>query len=217
MDSLLEQLKKPFPKSAHSTDSSRGKKTPLTSIRAQWVVERLNDVFGIFGWSFHPEYETVGDFVLCHGVLVVSEYDGNEVVNQRKVEQTGGCDKFLRPYNKEPYLKNAADVYKSAATDSLGKCASWLCIGNDVFKGNVDPLSFELKPEPVSEELVKAAAPVIEGLKKLSEEARKGLLTKYEFSRPSDLYKMTVPKLEAIAGEIERVLSFQEISETLDE
>lgn len=205
MDSLLEQLKKPFPKNAHSTDSSRG--FDLTSIKAQWVVERLNDVFGIFGWSFHPEYEKEGNNVLCHGLLVVREYDGPEIINERRVEQTGGAT----------VKKTMADAYKSAATDSLGKCASWLCVGNDVFKGNVDPRTFELKPEPVSEEVVKAATPVIEGLKKLTEESRKNLTKKYNFSRPSDLYKFTVPKLEAILAEVERVLGLQEIGQSLDE
>lgn len=41
--------------------------------------------------------------------------------------------------------KNEGDAYKGAKTDSLSKAASMFGVGNDVFKGLVDPTSFELK------------------------------------------------------------------------
>ena len=42
---IYDKLKAPFPKDAYSCDSSRG--FNLTSIKAQYVIERLNDVLGI--------------------------------------------------------------------------------------------------------------------------------------------------------------------------
>jgi len=117
-----ELLEAPFPKEAMSKDGSRG--FDLTSIKAQWVVDRLNSVFGIWGWDFKPSFEQVGNHIVCHGVLTVT-WEGVS----REVAQTGSHE----------IKKNVGDAYKSASTDCLGKAASWIGIGNDVFKGNIDP------------------------------------------------------------------------------
>ncbi len=128
-DKLLSELKHPFPEESFGVDLSRwnakeSKGIKLVSIKAQYIVERLNDVFGVYGWEFNTDFDKCSEGILCHGVLKVGKDPGVH----RKVSSTG----------YSPTKKNLGDAYKSAQTDALGKAASWLCIGNDVFKGKVD-------------------------------------------------------------------------------
>jgi hypothetical protein len=56
----VQALKAPFPAEAFSTDDSRG--FELTSIKAAFIIERLNEVFGPcgIGWRYvHSAMETV--------------------------------------------------------------------------------------------------------------------------------------------------------------
>lgn len=195
MSELLNKLKEPFPKNAMSTDSSRG--FDLTSIKPQFIVERLNDVFGLFGWEFTPEYEVSERSVLCHGTLKVTKIEsGNktpriEGVNYndtRTVKQTGGS--IIR--------KSLPDAYKSASTDSLSKCASWLCIGNDVFKGDVDPRTFEIKASPVGGDVKKLVAEIGGIVVKFDDHKISMFMEEYSLNSSKELYKMTTPKLEEI-------------------
>jgi len=132
------ELKADFPNEAYQKDLSRGAGSALTSIKAQYISERLNDVFGVFGWKFTGTSEVIeGQGVLIHGELTISSGDLN-----RTIENFGFADFFqsykdkkTQEWKKRP--KNLGDVYKSAMTDSLGKCASIIGIGDSVFKGNV--------------------------------------------------------------------------------
>ena len=113
-----------FPAEALSTDSSRG--FDLTSVKAQYVRERLNEVFGFMNWSLKGEYREVNDGkgVLYFGQLTVKV---GEVAN---TQETVGY---------AAVKKNIGDAYKGAQTDCLSKCASNFGIANEVFKGNVAP------------------------------------------------------------------------------
>ena len=125
---IYKALAAPFPKEAYSKDTSRG--FALTSLKAQYVRERLNEVLGIMNWTFGGEYkETEDGGVLFLGALIVN-------INGRQ-------NKFFAP-GYAAKKKNLGDSYKSANTDSLCKCASNIGVGNDAFKGNVDPETFEL-------------------------------------------------------------------------
>lgn len=123
------RAKADFPDEALSTDSSRG--FDLTSVKAQYVVERLNDVFGINGWEHTGQYEKVMDGDTIVGIV----YSGQLVVHNgaqaAKREAVGHA--VVRD------LKRIGDAYKGAKTDSLGKCASQVGVANDVFKGLVEP------------------------------------------------------------------------------
>ena len=121
---LYEGLKAPFPKEALSTDSSRG--FALTSIKAQYVTERLNEVCGVDGWSFTGEYKEVSGEggVLFFGVLTIN--DGFKGHQQEAVGFSA-------------QKRNVGDAYKGAKTDALSKAASLFGLGNEVFKGNVAP------------------------------------------------------------------------------
>lgn len=118
----LKKLREPFPAEAITQHPT---KTFLTTIKAIYVTERLNKVFGIGGWDL--EYEIISDtddYVTVQGRIVVEE------LGIKTPMQFGGHGKTGK--NTEP-----ADGYKSAMTDCQSKCASYLEIGLDVFKGKM--------------------------------------------------------------------------------
>ncbi len=123
-DPIREKLRAPFPNEAYKTHDS---KSFLTTLKAMYIVERLNDVFGIGRWSI--EEQTVikddGKYVLMSGCLKIFDYDCLIPT------QYGGH--AISGTNKEP-----ADGYKSAVTDILSKSASYLEIGIDLFKGKIN-------------------------------------------------------------------------------
>ena len=49
-----EELRKDFPEEAKAPykKSNKAGAPEFTTIKQMYVIERLNDVFGIFGWSF---------------------------------------------------------------------------------------------------------------------------------------------------------------------
>lgn len=119
---MYEALKAPFPDEAYSTDSSRG--FNLTSIKAQYVVERLNEVCGVDGWELSGDYTKEGNDVMFFGTLIIN--DGTKGHKQQAVGHAS-------------VKKNVGDAYKGAKTDALSKAASLFGLGNEVFKGNVAP------------------------------------------------------------------------------
>lgn len=114
------KLRKPLPKEAIKKHPT---KTYLSTIKASYVVERLNDVFGVGRWRVvHSVEEKTNDYILLRGALVLDDYFC-EVS-----EQFGG-------HNTTGKGTELADGYKSAVTDLISKLASHLGIGIDVFKG----------------------------------------------------------------------------------
>lgn len=120
--SIYQEFAKPFPKEAYGIDGSRG--FDLVSIKAQFVIERLNEVVGIPNWHFDGEYENGQSGVMYKGKLTFFPKD-----EEMKHEVVG--------VGFSPMKKNIGDTFKSAATDCLCKSASRVGIGNDVFKGLV--------------------------------------------------------------------------------
>ena len=117
-DVVRAQLRKPLPKEAISQHPT---KKFLSTIKAIYVVERLNDVFGIGQWSIKYDIVEAGEkMIVAKGILIVPEF-GIEI------EQYGGNDNADR-----------GDAFKGACTDCLTKIGSYLEIGIDVFKGLVD-------------------------------------------------------------------------------
>ena len=153
----IQALKAPFPQAALSSDTSRG--FALTSIKAAFVIERLNDVFGPCGsgWRYvHSPFEMLE--TKNGGIEVVTEV----AFQYRLTGEQDGCapiewcgltnDWSMRePHNgnwSEPILacggksvsKGGAphtDARKSAVTDGLTKAASMIGVGHQVFKGQV--------------------------------------------------------------------------------
>jgi hypothetical protein len=111
---LLERLKAPLPPQAVSPNPER---PGLSAIKVIYVVERLNEVFGLNGWHIANEVVEKGAMVVVKGTLTIDDYG-------IRVEQYGG--------NANP---DRGDAYKGASTDALSKCASYIGIGMDVYKG----------------------------------------------------------------------------------
>lgn len=137
-DTIRKQLREPFPAEAISQHPT---KTFLSTIKAIYIVERLNDIFGIGGWTLeHDIVSDETDYVAVKGRLVIFE-----PYNILTPFQYGGHKKTGT--NTEP-----ADGYKSAVTDCQSKCASYLEIGIDIFKGKTKAPSGggRKKPPPSS-------------------------------------------------------------------
>jgi hypothetical protein len=77
-------------------------------IKVIYVVERLNDVFGLNGWHVDNEIVETGRMVVVRATLSIPRYS-------IAIEQFGGNDNPDR-----------GDAYKGACTDALSKCASYL-------------------------------------------------------------------------------------------
>lgn len=121
---MREQLHAQLPQEALSKHPA---KTFLTSIKAIYVVERLNDVFGVGSWQTRTEIVSIENnnaVVKC--IFEIPEYGVY-------FETYGGHDD-----------KDLGDALKGAATDALTKAASYLEIGIEVFKGLAK--GFETKP-----------------------------------------------------------------------
>lgn len=111
---VLEKLKAPLPPEAVSPNPER---PGLSVIKVIYVVERLNEVFGLNGWHVVNQVVESGRMIVVKATVTVPEY-GIEI------EQYGGNDNPDR-----------GDAYKGACTDALSKCASYLGVGMDVYKG----------------------------------------------------------------------------------
>lgn len=116
-------LRAPFPDEAYSGHPT---KTFLTVLKAMYVTERLNDVFGLGRWTVeHEIIERTEDYVLIQSEFHSLDYDVS-VPKQYGGHKTTGKNTEI------------ADGYKSALTDSISKIASYLEIGIDMFKGKVN-------------------------------------------------------------------------------
>lgn len=120
---MYEALKKPLPVEAISQHPT---KTYLSSIKAIYVTERLNDVFGCGSWQVRAEKvsENENGMIVIKTALSIPEYGVY-------YESFGGND------NGGEKNKNfdLGDAYKGATTDGITKIGSYLGIGIDVFMG----------------------------------------------------------------------------------
>ena len=154
----VQALRAPFPSEALKPDTSRG--FELTSIKAAYVIERLNDVFGPCGIGWRYVHSPFEDVPADDGRLELV----TEVAFQYRFAATNdcaGCDRVawdaqagswtFRASNHDwsepiyacggkqlgrgsaPYT----DARKSAVTDGLTKAASMIGVGQQVFKGLV--------------------------------------------------------------------------------
>ena len=178
---IRDELRKPFPPEAISQHPS---KSFLSTIKAIYITERLNDLFGIGGWTL--EHEIVSDapeYVAVRGRIIIGE-----PYNIRTPDQYGGHNKTGK--NIEP-----ADGYKSAMTDCQSKCASYLEIGIDVFKGTQGKTQQQKPPEAPEEDIPDfmstAQGRIIDGLLKTLEVPEEALNMWLVSVKKPDLTKMS--------------------------
>jgi hypothetical protein len=146
----IATLRAPFPAEALKPDKSRG--FELTSIKAAYVIERLNEVFGPCGTGWRYAHSPFEDVPSDDGRLEVvtevalqyrppDEGSGCGRVTWNNGWQYGSDDGWSEPIfacggkslgrGGAPYT----DARKSAVTDGLTKAASMIGVGHQVFKG----------------------------------------------------------------------------------
>lgn len=120
------KLRAPLPPEAITQHPT---KTFLSSIKAIYVTERLNEVFGIGSWT--TKVEKVGEYkgekadkkgnfpimIVTKTTLEIPDYG-------IYYESYGGNDNA-----------DLGDAYKGATTDAISKIGSYMEIGIDVYKG----------------------------------------------------------------------------------
>lgn len=121
---MLKKLKEPLPKEAISRHPT---KPYLSTIKAIYVVERLNDVFELGNWFLTDE--------------IIEKYDTQDMGKKQKTMIIVKARLQIPEYNIDIYAyggndnEDRGDAYKGAVTDALTKICSYLYIGIDVFKG----------------------------------------------------------------------------------
>jgi len=146
---MYEALKRPLDAKAVTKHPT---KTYLSSIKAIYVTERLNDVFGCGTWQIRTEKISENDkgMIVVKTTLTIPQYGVY-------YESFGGND------NGGDGNKNfdLGDAYKGATTDAITKICSYMGIGIEVFKGNVNvapkqPTDTQQKAKEYNEMLAKA-------------------------------------------------------------
>ncbi len=134
---MRDKLREPLPKEAVKQHPT---KTFLSSIKAIYVTERLNDVFGIGSWHLKVNHITTTEksMVVVKVEFSIPKYD-------IYFECYGGND------NGGENSKNfdLGDAYKGATTDAITKIGSYLEIGIDVFKGKQQSQKEPEKPTTI--------------------------------------------------------------------
>ena len=132
---MQDKLLEGFPCEAYSPHPT---KTYLTVLKAYYVTERLNEVFGVGRWEIQTKVvERTDDYVLVIGRFISHDYD------VQCTEQYGGG----KTTGKGTEI---ADGYKSAVTDCQSKIASYLGVGADLFKGKIKASKSNYTQEPTS-------------------------------------------------------------------
>ena len=134
LEKMYEGFKADFPDEAYTVDSSRG--FDLTSLKAQFIIERLNEVAGVNGWILTGDFKETEKGTLYLGSLQLIDRLENKSIHS--VEAIGFSAS----------KKNVGDTYKGARTDALSKAASYLGVGNDMFKGKIAPKKKGAAPKP---------------------------------------------------------------------
>jgi hypothetical protein len=111
-----ERLAKRFPPEAHKKRKQGS--AELTYVTGEMVISRLNEVLGLAGWSFSVLREgstEVEAWVLGEMVVTI---DGTTITRQQ--------------YGNQDVMRGSratSDLFKSAATDALKKCATTIGVG----------------------------------------------------------------------------------------
>lgn len=119
MASELEALSAPFPKEVERSLDKGG--VTLTYIPVSEVITRLNEVLGVFNWSYtimKCDRDILDpDFIVAHVRLKVGEMIKDGVGGQ-KIKRTRAGD-----------ILDLGDEYKGAVSDALKKAAQALGVG----------------------------------------------------------------------------------------
>lgn len=114
-------------------------KSYLSTIKAAYVTERFNKVFGVGAWRVRSEQIAhENKMVVVKVTFEIPEYG-------IYYESYGGNDNT-----------DLGDAYKGAVTDALTKIGSWLGIGAEVFKGLLDVRAPQSTPNHAADPIATA-------------------------------------------------------------
>lgn len=125
---LKQKLYEPLPEKAVTQHPT---KTYLSSIKAIYVTDRFNEVFGIGKWTTKAELIKHNEDSGMVVVKVIFEVPTMGFY----YESFGGNDNGGKS-NKNFDL---GDAFKGATTDAITKIGSYLGVGIDVFRGEANP------------------------------------------------------------------------------
>jgi len=228
MQAIYNELKAPFEKEAYGIDKSRGTNNQFTSIGAQYIIDRLNTVLGLGRWELTGNYELGKDesgkvvYAIYYGNLDVRIHtkDGDStVISEIHIENVGYSeqkmveDKYAKIKGTMRPSRLIGDMLKSAKTDCLSKCSSYLGIGDDVFKGKVKPGSAPVQPQPVIDpvknQLIGDILALVKSVTCSDDEYREFMHTQLEAKSKADLLAMSTEKLRDKKLAIELIAQVQ--------
>ena len=133
----LDLIKKPLPREAVTQHPT---KQNLSTIKAIYVTERLNDVFGVGKWKVKT------DGVWDDRTPMISEKTRTTQAGRERTEYTAILKTIFEVPEYDIYYECVAsstnddmgDACKGATTDAITKICSYIGIGIDVFKGKHD-------------------------------------------------------------------------------
>lgn len=138
MDSeLLTELSKPFPREVERQLDKGG--VTLTYIPVSEVIGRLNDVFGVLGWSYTQiscDRDALDpDFLVAHVRMTVGDITRDGVGGQTiKRKRDGG-------------IVDLGDEYKGAVSDALKKAAQSFGVGLYLARGHTAPATMQTRQQ----------------------------------------------------------------------
>ena len=122
---LKTRLKEPFPPQVLGTLNKGGRR--LTYVPIAEVIVRLNDTFGVDGWSTEivRAYRDSGDpdWIIAH-VRLTADIDGKSVM-----KEAFGGQAVKRTNNADKAIVDLGDEFKGAISDALKKAAQQFGIG----------------------------------------------------------------------------------------
>jgi hypothetical protein len=162
---LYQQLAQPFPEEAIERTDGRqtGKGYSTTGIKAQFIINRLNETLGIGGWRTHrtiavkeiatnsgrKAYEAV-----CDLVLELGEWTDGAFVPFAEALADGGHVSV-----------SEADARKGSFSNALKKAAAAFGAGWQAYAGTIDddnvPADTSMQPEPVPQAPVHQQRPAV--------------------------------------------------------
>lgn len=146
-EEMYKALQKPLPAKAVQKHPT---KTFLSTIKAIYVIERLNEVFGVGMWKVQNKViREDSKHIVVKSCLTFEEYLGY-------FESYGGNDNA-----------DLGDAYKGACTDALTKIGSYLGVAMEVFKGEGNTEKQETK-QPAMAKVATAKAAIQEAVENTS-------------------------------------------------
>lgn len=146
----IAKLERPLPAEAlkaHPTkkDSSG---TPMTTIKAIFVIDRLNEVFGVGVWNLKTTYISHDKIVR----MTQAQKERTEYISAVHTELSVPAYDIHLECIAGSTNDDLGDALKGGTTDGITKIASYLGIGAHIWRGTTPSRPTPAKPTPVKAE-----------------------------------------------------------------